>query len=92
MNGGVDARLPREAVLYSVEILRHSIQALGKISDVDQAVLAIHVERRFLPFLKALSHDVTRVGDDYPHGLLDQEVLAIANQEGRIVETSPRPT
>ncbi len=49
-----------------------------------------NVERRFLPFLKALSHDVTRVGDDYPHGLLDQEVLAIANQEGRIVITNDR--
>jgi len=39
------------------------------------------------PFLKHLGHNVTVIAQDYPHGLLDQEVLALAVQEQRILIT-----
>lgn len=41
-------------------------------------------------FLKIQGHDVTAIAHDYPHALKDQEVLAIARQEQRILITNDR--
>ena len=46
-----------------------------------------NADRRLIPFLKHLGHNVTVIAQDYPHGLLDQEVLALAVQERRILIT-----
>ena len=43
-----------------------------------------------LPYLKRLGHDTTRIASDYPPGLPDQDVLAIAQQENRILITDDR--
>ena len=48
------------------------------------------VEARVATFLSEQGHDVTRVGGDYPQGLSDAEVLALANTEGRILLTNDR--
>jgi predicted nuclease of predicted toxin-antitoxin system len=47
-------------------------------------------DARLLPFLKQLGHDVTRIGSHYPHGLPDQEVLALAKEKQRILITDDR--
>jgi predicted nuclease of predicted toxin-antitoxin system len=52
---------------------------------VDQSAPA-----RLVEFLHSQGHDATRVGAEYPHGLADVDVLAIAAQEGRILLTSDR--
>lgn len=39
-------------------------------------------------FLKDLGHDVTAVAHGYPHALKDTEILAIANQEERVIVTN----
>jgi len=41
-------------------------------------------------FLKQLGHDVTAIAHDYPHALSDPQVLAIAEQEQRILITNDR--
>lgn len=41
-------------------------------------------------FLKTQGHDVTAIAHDYPHALKDQDVLAIAQQEQRILVTNDR--
>jgi predicted nuclease of predicted toxin-antitoxin system len=41
-------------------------------------------------FLSELNHDVTVVARDYPYALTDQEVLAIAYAEQRILITNDR--
>jgi len=46
-----------------------------------------NTDRRLVPFLKNLGHDVTVIAIDYPHGLLDHEVLAIAVKQKRILLT-----
>lgn len=43
-----------------------------------------------LLFLKELGHDVTAIARDYPHALKDREVLAIAENERRILITNDR--
>ena len=48
------------------------------------------VDARLLPFLTSLGHDAVRIGHDYPPGLPDEEVLAIAHREGRILITNDR--
>jgi predicted nuclease of predicted toxin-antitoxin system len=40
---------------------------------------------RLLPYLREQGHDVTRVARDYPAGVPDPEVLAIAHRERRIL-------
>lgn len=45
---------------------------------------------RVSDFLRALGHDVTRVGADYPEGLDDRDVLAIACSERRILLANDR--
>jgi uncharacterized protein with PIN domain len=49
-----------------------------------------NAEARIAAFLRAQGHDVTRVGQDYPPGLPDDEILAIARQEQRILITNDR--
>ena len=48
------------------------------------------VEYRLLPYLQQLGHNVTAIGYNYPAGLKDRAVLAIANQEKRILITNDR--
>ena len=38
-----------------------------------------------IPHLQTLGHDATRVGREHPHGLPDEDVLAIAYSEQRIL-------
>lgn len=45
-------------------------------------------EFRLAAFLASLGHDVTAIAHDYPSALGDQEVLAIARREGRILITN----
>jgi predicted nuclease of predicted toxin-antitoxin system len=45
---------------------------------------------RLIPHLQALGHDVQAISRDYPHGLADEDVLAIAQQEQRILVVSDR--
>jgi predicted nuclease of predicted toxin-antitoxin system len=40
---------------------------------------------RLIPHLKSLGQDVQAISRDYPHGLDDEQVLAIARQERRIL-------
>jgi predicted nuclease of predicted toxin-antitoxin system len=47
-------------------------------------------DARLVPYLAQLGHDATRIGRDYPPGLPDQEVLALAHREGRILITDDR--
>ena|SRR5215212_3537845 len=47
-------------------------------------------EARIGTFLVSQGHDATRVGKDHPPGLADEEVLAIAVAEGRILITDDR--
>ena len=47
-------------------------------------------EARIGVFLVSLGHDATRVGKDHPPGLPDDQVLAIAVTEGRILITNDR--
>jgi predicted nuclease of predicted toxin-antitoxin system len=47
-------------------------------------------EARIGVFLNGEGHDATRVGRDHPPGLPDEEVLAIAVAENRILITNDR--
>ena|SRR5947209_3161953 len=47
-------------------------------------------EYRLASFLQKAGHDVTAIGHDYPHGLADRDVLAIAWKEQRILLTNDR--
>jgi len=40
--------------------------------------------------LRGLGHDVTAISRDYPHSLTDEDVLAIARQEQRILVVADR--
>ncbi len=42
-------------------------------------------DARLVPHLRALGHDVKRVGGEYPAGLPNIDVLALAHQEGRVL-------
>jgi predicted nuclease of predicted toxin-antitoxin system len=48
------------------------------------------VEFRLHSFLQTLGHDVTSVAKDYLYGLLDEDVLAMATQEQRILITNDK--
>jgi predicted nuclease of predicted toxin-antitoxin system len=48
------------------------------------------VDARLVAWLTARGHDTKRIGRDYPHGLPDREVLAIAQRERRILITDDR--
>jgi predicted nuclease of predicted toxin-antitoxin system len=45
---------------------------------------------RLIPHLQALGHDVAAVSRNYPPGLADEDVLAIARQEERILIVADR--
>jgi len=45
---------------------------------------------RLIPHLEALGHDVTAISRNYPHGLADEHVLAIARNEQRILIVADR--
>jgi uncharacterized protein DUF5615 len=45
---------------------------------------------RLIPHLQALGHDVQAISREYPHGLADADVLAIARQEQRMLVVSDR--
>jgi predicted nuclease of predicted toxin-antitoxin system len=45
---------------------------------------------RLIDHLRSLAHDVTAVSRNYPPGLADEDVLAIARQEQRILVVADR--
>ena len=45
---------------------------------------------RLIPHLRQLGHDVTAISRNYPHSLPDDDVLAIARQEERILIVADR--
>ena len=47
-------------------------------------------DARLVPWLTGRGHNALRIGRDYPPGLPDEEVLAIATREGRILITDDR--
>jgi predicted nuclease of predicted toxin-antitoxin system len=47
-------------------------------------------DARLLAWLADRGHDAARIGGEYPHGLPDEEVLAIAKRERRILITDDR--
>lgn len=47
-------------------------------------------DARLLAYLLELGHDAKRIGRDFPRGLSDREVLAIALREERILITDDR--
>ena len=47
-------------------------------------------EARIATFLTQHGHDATRVGRDYPPGIPDEQVLAIAQREHRILITNDK--
>ena len=47
-------------------------------------------DRRLAPYLRNLGHDVTVVAVDYPASLPDEQVLAIAQEEQRVLVTEDR--
>lgn len=49
-----------------------------------------NIDHRLAVYLRVLGHDVTAIAFDYPHGLIDKEVLAIAVREKRILITYDR--
>jgi hypothetical protein len=49
-----------------------------------------NADRRFASYLRGLGHEVTVVSVDYPPGLPDADILAIAQREGRVILTNDR--
>ena len=49
-----------------------------------------NADRRFAAHFRDEGHDLTVVSIDYPPGIVDREVLAIAHRDGRIVITNDR--
>lgn len=49
-----------------------------------------NVEYRLASLLQTAGHHVTAIGHDYPHGLADREVVALAHKEHRILLTNDR--
>jgi predicted nuclease of predicted toxin-antitoxin system len=45
---------------------------------------------RLIPHLRTLGHDVVAISREYPHSLADEEVLAIARKEQRILVVADR--
>jgi predicted nuclease of predicted toxin-antitoxin system len=45
---------------------------------------------RLIPHLRQLGHDVTAISRDHPHSLADEDVLAIARAEQRILVVADR--
>jgi predicted nuclease of predicted toxin-antitoxin system len=53
-------------------------------------LLDANVEYRLARFLKSLSHDVKTIAHDYPEVVSDQQVLALAVEQKRILLTNDR--
>jgi predicted nuclease of predicted toxin-antitoxin system len=49
-----------------------------------------NADHRLVGLIQALGHEVTAIAYDYPAGLLDEQVLAIATKEKRILITNDR--
>ena len=49
-----------------------------------------NVEARIAAFLAEHGHDATRIGREYPAGLPDEQVLAIARREQRVLVTNDK--
>jgi predicted nuclease of predicted toxin-antitoxin system len=49
-----------------------------------------NMDHRLAAYLQSLGHDVTAIAYNYPHGLSDTEVLAIAVREQRLLITYDR--
>jgi predicted nuclease of predicted toxin-antitoxin system len=49
-----------------------------------------NAELRIATFLKQAGHDVTSIIEDYPRSISDEQVLAIARAEDRILITNDR--
>jgi predicted nuclease of predicted toxin-antitoxin system len=47
-----------------------------------------NADRRFLPYLRSLGHDVTGTGIDYPSRLADHAIIALAARERRTIITN----
>lgn len=47
-------------------------------------------DARLIPHFRSLGHEATRIARDYPAGLPDSEVLAVAHREERILITDDR--
>ena len=45
---------------------------------------------RLIPHLRQLGHDVQAISQNYPHSLADEDVLAIAREERRILVVADR--
>lgn len=63
---------------------------MSETAAVRRFLLDQSVDARLVTFLRSLGHDVVRVGTDYPSGLPDPQVLAIAVAEQRILVTDDR--
>jgi predicted nuclease of predicted toxin-antitoxin system len=55
-----------------------------------KVLLDQNIDHRLAGYLRSLEHDVTAIAYDYPHGLSDAEVLAIAVKEHRKLITYDR--
>jgi predicted nuclease of predicted toxin-antitoxin system len=51
---------------------------------------SVEADFRLIDHLRTLGHDVTAVSRNYPHGLADEDVLAIARQEQRVLVVADR--
>jgi predicted nuclease of predicted toxin-antitoxin system len=49
-----------------------------------------NADLRLAAYLRALGHDTKAIAQDYPNAIPDQDVLAIAQAEGRILITNDR--
>ena len=47
-------------------------------------------DARLVPYFRSRGHDAVRVGRDYPPGLPDEEVLALARTQSRTLITNDR--
>ena len=55
-----------------------------------KVLLDENAEYRLASFLQQAGYDATAIGHDYPRGLSDREVLALAYKEHRILLTNDR--
>jgi predicted nuclease of predicted toxin-antitoxin system len=49
-----------------------------------------NIDARLIPYLDSWGHDVIRIGREHPHDLADDQILALAYAEQRIVITNDR--
>lgn len=49
-----------------------------------------NIDARLVPVLVSHGHAVTRIGRDHPHDMSDEDILALAYREQRVVVTNDR--